>query len=405
MPLEGSVLASRQDASSLATAAADALVVYADRGAKEANPYYWQRAEPWLEPVASLSAACDLPEVRTAASELIERPERPDRHRRLREVLGAGRSRRRDAVEPILWRAWQARTHARIGYHLGAAVGRDEVPPVGDPGDPGPAGGDGPVAALVVIPFRDRSPHGERARNVIASLRSLHDQAAPAGEIHVVVVEFDASPRWRDRLERAADRYVFAPSSGPFNKSWAVNLGVGMAQQPADLICVLDADILVDRDFVSRNVERFNHPAAGAHLPFRDVLYLDERSSRLAIDGRCRDGQPAVRLEEVRGFQVRRAPGGCVWLRSDVFEAVNGFDERFEDWGGEDLDFVLRLQLATAIHFYDDALLHLWHPPTIHPEDATGRQEIRSITAIRHIPIMSWPADAPRGRMPETAER
>lgn len=392
---DGDVLAARQ-----AEAVADALVVYADHGAKAANRYYWQRGRRWLEPVVSLSTACDLPEVRAAARELIERPESPDRHRRLRERLVAGWRRRPEVVGPVLGQGWETRRHARIGYHLGAAFGRDQGPAIGDPGDPGPPpADDGPPAALVVVPFRDRSSGGQRARNTLACLRSLRDQSVPAGEMHIVVVESDDRPRWRDRFEPVADQYLFAPSSRPFNKSWVVNVGVGMARRAADLVCVLDGDILVDRDFILRNVERFDRPAAGAHLPFRDMLYLDDRSTRLAIDRRCRDGLPSIPLETVRGFLVRRGPGGCVWLRRDAFEAVNGFDERFEDWGGEDLDFVLRLQLAAAIHFYDDPLLHLGHPPTPPHSKPTGHKEIRSITTIRHVPIMSWPADAPRGRL------
>ena len=397
MAREEAVLAARH-----AVAVADALVVHADPGAKDANLYYWQRAQRWIEPVVSLSTRCGLPEVRTAARELIVRPESPDHHRRLCDRLVTGWRRRPEVVGPILGRGWEARRHARVGYHLGAAVGRDEVPAIGDPGVPGPpAASGGPPAVLVVIPFRDSSPNGERVRNLVASLRSLRDQSAAPGAIHLVVVESDSRPRWRERLEPGADQYVFAPSRGAFNKSWVVNVGVGMARRPTELVCVQDADILVDRDFVRRNVERFDHPGAGAHLPFRDMLYLDERSTRLAIDRRCRDGRSAVPLEAVRGFAVRRPPGGCVWLRRDAFEAVNGFDERFEDWGGEDLDFVLRLQLATAMHFYDDSLMHLWHPPTPLNTDATGRPQIPSLTAIRHIPVMSWPADAPRGRLPE----
>jgi N-terminal domain of galactosyltransferase len=398
----GGLLASRQGVPSLASAVADALVVAADRGAKDANPYYWQRAQEWLDGVVGPITACELSEVRHAALGLIELPASPACYRRLRERLVAWWNQRPEIVGPILERGWQARTRTRIGYHLGAEVGRDDGPLIGEPGSLQHAERpDGPAATLVIIPFRDRSPGGERVRNLIASLRSLCDQSAPPGEVHVVVVEADGCPRWRDRLEPGADQYVFAPAEGPFNKSWAVNVGVEVARMPADLVCVLDADILVDRHFVRRNVERFDHPAAGAHLPFRDVLYLDERSTRLAIDRRCRDGLPAVPLESVRGFLVRRAPGGCVWLRRDVFETVNGFDERFEGWGGEDIDFVLRLQLAAAVHFYDDALLHLWHPSTApHTDAETEEREIPSVTAIRHIPVMSWPADAPRGRMP-----
>jgi len=50
--------------------------------------------------------------------------------------------------------------------------------------------------------------------------------------------------------------------------------------------------------------------------------------------------------------------------RSD-FERINGYDERFEGWGGEDEDLAHRMMLA---RFHPHSLigksraLHLWHP-------------------------------------------
>lgn len=53
-----------------------------------------------------------------------------------------------------------------------------------------------------------------------------------------------------------------------------------------------------------------------------------------------------------------------VWRRD--FERVNGFDEKFHGWGGEDDDFRLRLiQARLGIRSIRDRArsFHLWHPP------------------------------------------
>jgi hypothetical protein len=76
-----------------------------------------------------------------------------------------------------------------------------------------------------------------------------------------------------------------------------------------------------------------------------------------------------------------------VWLRPDVFEEVGGLDERHEGWGKEDMDLLLRLQLATALYQFDDQMLHLHHPPA-YRLDGNG-----------HIPWLSWTPEAPIGQL------
>ncbi len=66
-------------------------------------------------------------------------------------------------------------------------------------------------------------------------------------------------------------------------------------------------------------------------------------------------------------------------------------DERFEGWGREDIDFVLRVQLATAFDQYDDRMLHLYHP--------SSGQLKNGQTVNYHIPLLSWTPAEPIGRL------
>ncbi|HEY7146888.1 MAG TPA: glycosyltransferase family 2 protein [Streptosporangiaceae bacterium] len=239
-------------------------------------------------------------------------------------------------------------------------------------GPPQPAGSAGPGVRAsaprvhVVIPFRDNEG-GVRLRNLAACLHALRDQDYPASLTQVTVVETDTRPRWREVIEPLASRYLHAHKDGDFNKSWTINVGLRSGGRPgapgtAELSCVLDADILVDRSFLTRNAARLAGPQQQAHLPFRWSLSLDEVSTDRAL--RIRVAGRAARVDEavLRGLLLREPPGGCLWARTALLHRIGGYDERFEGWGGEDDDMAARISQAAPLARFGDPLLHLNHP-------------------------------------------
>jgi glycosyltransferase involved in cell wall biosynthesis len=206
------------------------------------------------------------------------------------------------------------------------------------------------------------------------------------------VVESDDSPRFRSVIEPRADHYLFARKAGAFNKSWAVNVGVMNTPGAAEAICILDADVLSDRDFIARNARRFERPGTAGHLTYRNMLSLSEAASSAAIRHRVLGGGADVDPQTLRGFFLRRPPGACVWVRQSAFRLVGGMDERYEGWGGEDNDFVYRLDFNAAFDSYDDWLLHLAHPP--------ASMLMKDGTLVNaHIPGLSWRPDEQIGRI------
>lgn len=374
-----------QDPAAAGTAVADALVIHADHGAREANPYYWHRAqERTAELLKEIQSHGDA-QLIAAADELVAAPGSPVAWRRVRELV--------DPEAPFVDVAFEVRDRSRFGYHIGATYDREAT---ADPNwrswpanPPEPASAD-PVAHIVIT-FRDQSDDGRRARNLVACLAALSDQTLPREQYHVTVVESDTKPRWRETVLKYADDWLFAFSDRPFNKSWGTNCGVLRAGRQAPYLCLIDADALVDRDFVRRNTERFRRPGAGAFMCFRDLLYMDAPASAAAVRERCLEGKPEADAERLRWFAVQRSPGLCVWMRRDVFDTVNGMDERFEGWGREDIDFVLRVQLATALDQYDDRMLHMYHP--------SSGQLKNGQTVNYHIPLLSWAPTEPIGRL------
>jgi hypothetical protein len=209
----------------------------------------------------------------------------------------------------------------------------------------------------------------------------------------LTVVETDAQPRWREHIEPLVDEYLFASHSGPFNKSWTVNIGAMRTRYPAPLICILDADALVDREFLARNLARFDEPGVGSLTPLRTVLYLDPESSAMAIERRCVRNEATVAAQGTRGFLVYRSPGVCVWIRRGVFESIHGLDERYEGWGGEDMELILRLTARSAFHQFDDPQLHLHHRVEAGVLDQDGH------TPNFDLPFLTWEPTAPIGAL------
>ena len=394
-------------------AVADAIVIYADDDARAANLYHWFRAKPWAEQVLAQLRDCDDPEILAAATDLQTAPADPVQYWQFCTALESAADAKPDVILPIFELGMLADRRIRISHHIGSnyqlhqrdqtrsealrtamkrgwgGVGRGKVRREGIPQSADD------VAVLVVIPFRDRGGDGVRTLNLLACLEALRDQDPDTVRTHVVVVETDDRPRSESIVAPQTDQYVFAMKEGTFNKSWAVNVGVRHAICSSELICIIDADVLVDAKFIHRNYRRFSRAGTGSFIPFRDICYLDNISTTRAIWSRCVLGARRLDPEALRGFLIRRPPGGCVWMRRDIFDGIYGMDERYEGWGGEDLDLLLRLFRGGPLHFFDDPTVHLYHPPSSDRIDGQGENA--------HLQFMTWSPDDPIGRIDKFA--
>lgn len=382
------------DRNVLATAVADSLVVAADPDARTSGLYYWELARPFTSAVADAARALADDALRALALRLLDAPAEPARYYQFRAALAEAPA--SPTVDALLAHGWRAECNSRVGY----LVGRDhalDAPPVTVDDlrrvAPGPRKSPGASPeVLVVVPFRDRDTGGKRLRNLLACLVSVADQSFPRDGYQVTVVESDAAPRWREVVAPYADHYLFAEKPTTFNKSWAVNAGIVNTPGPTQVVCILDADVLVDRDFIARNVARFTRPGTGGHLPYRNMTCLTAAATSWAIDARIRGGAAELDPGRLRGFQLRRPPGCCVWVRIEAFHRIGGMDERYEGWGGEDNDFAYRFDVAAPLDHHDDWLLHMYHPPA-----SLLRDDGELVNA--HIPPLSWRPEQPIGAL------
>jgi GT2 family glycosyltransferase len=245
-----------------------------------------------------------------------------------------------------------------------------------------------------------------RVRNILACLIALRDQSFDSRQVAITVVEFDSVPRWRSVVAPLADHYVHVLGTGRFNKSWAFNVAVRRTAGRAQVLCLLDADILADREFLERNHARFADPDHDAHLPHTEMLSLDAVSTDDLIEHRGRTG--VAPLASARGLLLRDVPGGCLWVRTGLFHRIGGFDERYSGWGGEDEDMLVRVAAAGTTAQCDDVLLHMAHsrPPMRTPdgEPFNGHIQVGSWTGEHGYGDSAGPASVPRRELRELSD-
>jgi len=149
--------------------------------------------------------------------------------------------------------------------------------------------------------------------------------------------------------------YLPEPPGGRFNKSRLFNAGVRESRAPYMLLH--DADILVPHNFV-KTCHSLLKQGWEAFCPIRFLFYLSTKQTAELMSLPEAETLPGEIAEIRQNFA-----GGSVAISRAAFDDIGGFDESFEGWGGEDVEFLHR---ARRKHFLSGSLmpaLHLWHPP------------------------------------------
>lgn len=300
------------------------------------------------------------------------------------DVAAARMRDRLEEVEKISY----VRYHLGDAYDMGAAAGdnRLDTPdavrellasgPFAGVMSPPPEKED--LATAVVVPIRARpSDHG-RARNAVASVASVADQTLPRSRYRIVVVEQDVAPRLRAQLADLVDDYLFVVNPGPFNKSWALNLGAAAVPE-ARTLCLHDADMVVEPDHLASVVAALED-GPPALLPYGDLLFLDQDSSTRAIASRF-GGLGRSAPETLRGFALRDVGGGYVCVTRALFDDIGGYDERYRGWGDEDDEFYEQMLRRTVVPRWDRLLPHLWHrrPVMVNAEGRRANEDLAGV--------------------------
>ena len=155
---------------------------------------------------------------------------------------------------------------------------------------------------------------------------------------------------------------VCSPDPGPsprvFNHPVAINRAA--AEASGSVFIIADADTAFAPEFIVEAVELVSSGEVPWVLPrFYDQL---DRESTLQV----LEGPPSARLTRGSYNATWRGDGaansGLVVVPRAGFEAVGGYDERWDRWGGDDVAFRCAMDtLHGEVHRLEGAAMHLWH--------------------------------------------
>lgn len=230
----------------------------------------------------------------------------------------------------------------------------------------------------VVVCFYERVDFLE---NCLDSLKSA------ASDIHEVVIADDGSSEAAvARVKELATRYPFPivhawhPRQGP-RRSATRNDGIRAAS--GDYIIFFDVDFAILPNAIRSHIEaaKSGHFAAGrckytTEEQCKRILdegpndtLLESIYSELADEPIEKEHRRFVRYTSLYRFRLCNARritfGGHFSAFKKDIEAVNGYDENYVGWGGEDIDFALRMVLSgcRGVSVIKSArILHMWHP-------------------------------------------
>lgn len=190
-----------------------------------------------------------------------------------------------------------------------------------------------------------------------APVRSLEARRLDA----VVLVPWRAGNAHRERVWRFVRarwteldlRIVEGDVPGAFNRSAARNAAAA-AGGDWDVAIFVDADTIAE-EFVVRQGIELAATSGRIVVPHDEYLGLSASGTAAILAGH-RAGWKRVQK------RMERAPLGVLIVPRGAWDTLGGFDERFVDWGGEDVAFGIAARTMVGIERLAGRIWHLWHP-------------------------------------------
>lgn len=211
-----------------------------------------------------------------------------------------------------------------------------------------------------IYPFRNRD-----LKRIKRSLDSLVLQDDT--DFEVIFVNYGSTQELSLQVQELVEAYPFVSyiytytEGTPWNRSKALN--VGIKQVRTQYVLTVDIDMIFD--------SHFNALAKSLAQPkqatFFKVGYLSKNETY------------ANDYFKPESYSNHRAKGICLYPLAAI-TALRGFDEFYNCWGGEDEDFVTRLELndcKVSFHEEDDLIFHQYHTPYKAQDDQVLTQDLK----------------------------
>lgn len=226
---------------------------------------------------------------------------------------------------------YRARVASSQGHRLRRSDGPALIPPphATDPTENRPA----PFSAPSPTPHADSAAPNiwvvVPCKGRLSFLQQTVGRMLSHPHIKLCLVDYSCPERAGDWFERTFAKEVAegravverVVNETLFSKTRAHNAGARRARREgAEYLCFLDADTLLEPGFW-------------------EYLLAEARPNRFLIAAKYEDGSDVPSMT------------GLLLVHGKAFESIQGFDERFQGWGGEDIELRLRLYMLAGQDF------------------------------------------------------
>lgn len=195
-------------------------------------------------------------------------------------------------------------------------------------------------------------------------------------KLSIVVPWFNSQCEWRQKsfawlLSRYAGLlgdYELVYGDPDRNQNRAAARNALVAQTDGDLLLIADADTVFQFDQIVRGVNAIVGSGASWVIPYDEERYYNLTADETALVWRSPTDAGVPEPSDPRQWDHKITSwAGLLLVPRAAFDAVGGYDERFQGWGFEDNAFRAALdRIVGPFTRTSGYALHLWHPA---PED------------------------------------
>ena len=148
----------------------------------------------------------------------------------------------------------------------------------------------------------------------------------------IVIVEQDVEQKY-SWVKKEGCEYIFAYNPGGFNRSWGFNVGFKNSK-PADYYIFSDADLIIPPEMINESIFHMNSRKMPIILPYRTIRFItkDQLSNSISFDHILSQYQLPLYTHDA-------SCGGICVCTKEYFLQAQGYNELYECWGCEDVDW------------------------------------------------------------------